>query len=126
MQTPRRHVVPGATQLWLITIVPPFLWATHFLAGYAISELGCKNFFLAPSVAGFNGTSVAILVLTLLMVVLMAWNGWRAYRTQTLSQQENPSSYRAFMGSLGMASSFVFGITVLVTGFAGFAAQTCP
>mgnify|MGYP000397916965 CR=1 FL=1 len=123
MLTPRRHVVSDAARLWLSAIVPPLLWATHFLLGYALAELGCKNLFAALQVGELSGTTILIVALTLITVVLMMWNGWSAARAGTRAQPA--ATYRAFLYALAVTESIVFGVTVFVTGLTAFGATSC-
>lgn len=135
MLTPRHHPVPDEKRLWIVALAPPVLWATQFLLGYAISEIGCQNDLGGITFFGWSVTTSAILGLTLAALVVLVWSGGSAYRiwrasrdaqAQNISAQENDApNYRGFMAQLGVWHSVIFGITILATGLASLAINRC-
>lgn len=71
---PRRNV---RDNLWTL-IIPPLLWATHFLVSYIVVAIGCAK--AGSRFATIDGPRTAIAVVTLIVLVLIGNSGRRAWR----------------------------------------------
>lgn len=73
--------------LWTL-IVPPTVWAVHFLLSYVIAAYRC-----APNADIFkslDGVRLAIAALTVLALAMIAWSGRRAWREWRLHGGARP------------------------------------
>ena len=109
--------------LWLSLASGPLLWAAYHSLIYAISSLACqKGFWLNPVLGPFSTLTLVLLGIALVVLLLMAFAGYRAYtrwkdlRGGDPTAIDHPERTRpGFMVFSALALNILFGAATLVT-----------
>lgn len=123
----------GSRTLWLGLFFSPVIWAIFHLAGYMISEAGCRTAFLSSRLGGISAMMLALLVLTGIALVAILWNGWWSYRSWRYYAEKSPeeqyplqaSDRDEFLALSGLLLSGLFSLLVLLTAYPFFVLNAC-
>lgn len=108
--------------LWFGMVGAPFMWVAHFMALWAITEMGCRLGVADTRILGVYATHLLVVISTLITLTLIAAAGLTAYRRwQSLradaplptASADDPLRRIQFMNVLGMLFSGLFGVTTL-------------
>lgn len=106
----------------------PILWAVHFMAVWAISELGCRaNFnnvqFYTPESIRFSIFAITVLVLFFVAIgAVLALRGWRRGTVRQMDDGLETYDYLVVTGLL-MSSLFLF--IIFVSSMPNFILNVC-
>jgi hypothetical protein len=123
MSTPRRDETHESRQSLWRPVIPPMIWAAHFLLSYITAAIWCAKF--AGRDGSLAGARVAILVYTVLALTgisIVGWRGWRRHTfdgSETQHDFDTPADRHRF---LGFATALLAGLSVVATIFTALAA----
>ncbi len=126
MTTETQHNEVQTSTLWLSVASGPLLWAAYHSIVYALASQACqKGFWLNPITGSISALALILLGITLVVVLLMALSGYRAYNSwqrlrDTREEHDgalgSPDQTRSgFMAFSGLVLNILFGAAVLVT-----------
>jgi hypothetical protein len=104
-------------------VLPPIIWAAHFLSCYLTAAIWCAK--LAGRVGPLGGARAAIAVYTLIALAGIAAVGWRGWRRHTFDGSETrhdfdtPADRHRF---LGFATVLLAGLSAVATIFTALVA----
>ena len=82
--------VRSAKTLWFGMFASPVFWSLHLVIGSFLSEAACYTNFLGFRILGMGALTFILIVLTILAMGAVIWNGWWSYRSWRHYQRENP------------------------------------
>ncbi len=65
--------------MMLSAIFPMITWALYFVVVYAVQGIGCDQAWNRNLLLGTNALTLALVVLTVIALALIAWQGARAW-----------------------------------------------
>ncbi|WP_345682814.1 transmembrane prediction [Novipirellula caenicola] len=119
-KTRRNHI------LWLV--VPPGVWAVHFLASYLTIAIWCAKF--AGDNADANPVRIAIAVYTvvaLAIIVLMGWLSYRQHRSggSPPHDQDTYEDHVRFVGQATFLLALLSGVATIFTALVAVFVRSC-
>jgi hypothetical protein len=120
--------------LWFSMVGAPFAWVIHFMAMWAITEMGCRLGVAESRVFGIyaaHGLAVLSTVITLALIGASghtAYRRWKRIRLTDIQEPDDAASSTArtrFMSLLGMLFSVLFAVAVISMIIPVFALPIC-
>ncbi len=103
-------------------VLPPIIWASHFLLTYLTAAIWCAK--VAGRDGPLGGIRVAIAIYTVVALAGIATVGWRGWRRHTFDGSEtqhdfdSPADRHRF---LGFATALLAGLSAVATIFTALA-----
>lgn len=123
MSTPRDDELQESRQSLWRPLVPPMIWAAHFLLSYVTAALWCAK--VVGRDGSLRGARLAIAIYTLLAlagIAVAGRSGWRKHTfdgSETQHDFDSPSDRHRF---LGFATALLAGLSAVATLFTALAA----
>jgi hypothetical protein len=112
--------------LWLL-VVPPTIWAAHFIASYATVSIWCSKF--AGSGNSFGQLQLIIGVFSILALAGIGITGWIGYsecsRGTAAPSQDSPESRYRFLGFATLLLSALSGVATAFAALTIFFFRSC-
>jgi len=99
----------------------PILWGIQMVVGYALVPLSCSS-----------GSKVSLYILATVTAVLtvstgiLAWRQWQLATDNRWQEFDKPRLPQSFLGSLGVITSLLFLLIIVMTGLANLFLSPCP
>jgi hypothetical protein len=112
--------------LWRL-IVPPTIWAAHFIASYATVSIWCSK--VAGSGSSFGQLRLTIVVYSVLALAGIGITGWIGYsecsRGVAAPSQDTPESRYRFLGFATLLLSALSGVATAFSALTIFFFGSC-
>jgi hypothetical protein len=112
--------------LWRL-VVPPTIWAAHFIASYATVSIWCSK--VAVSGSSFGQLRLVIIVYSVLALAGIGITGWIGYsecsRGAAAPSQDTPESRYRFLGYATLLLAVLSGIATAFAALAIFFFRSC-
>jgi hypothetical protein len=104
-------------------VLPPIIWATHFMLTYLTAAIWCAK--LAGRDGPLGGARVAIAIYTLVALAGIATVGWRGLQRHTFDGSETQHDFDSSADRhrfLGFSTALLAGLSAVATIFTALAA----
>jgi len=122
MSTPRKDETHESRQSLWRPVLPPIIWAAHFLTTYITSAIWCEK--IAGRDGSLGGARLAIAIYTVLAlagIALIGWRGWQRHAfdgSETQHDFDSPADRHRF---LGFATALLAGLSAVAVIFTALA-----
>jgi hypothetical protein len=123
MSTPRNDETHESRQSLWRPMIPPLIWAAHFLASYATAAIWCAK--VAGRDGPLHGARLAIAIYTVLALAGIAIVGWRGWQRHSFDGSETQHDFDTRADRhrfLGFATALLAGLSAVATIFTALAA----
>jgi hypothetical protein len=118
----------GSRLLWVGTLTGPAAWSVQLLINYNIEEFACAPAMRDPGTVWGVGVETIVLSVTIVLALATAAAGvlsFTCWRKNTTSEDTSPGEVSTWMSIVGMMSSVLFLIIIVVGVAPPFFLQTC-
>jgi hypothetical protein len=106
-------------RLWLVFTSGPIVWSVHFLAIWVFTEFGCASTLSTFNLAGLDGVTLAVIIVTMIALGLLIWATIAAFAMRGEKPTDDNATYglKHFLADTGWIMNALFIAVTIVTAF---------